>query len=314
VRDAQLLKLISSIDLFWQMEFYAIITLIIVGAACLLFLTDLISADLVALLVVVTLGVAGVLTPQEAFSGFGRSAVITIIAIFVLTEGLRRTAVIEQASHLLLRVAGKEEMRLVLSAMLAGAILSLFMNNIAAASVLVPTVMEIARTSQVKPSRLLLPTAFATLLGGMATLLTTTNILANSLLRDHNIPGYGLFDFSPLGLLLTLCGMIYLIVWGRKLLPDSDPISAPEIQEDLVNIYRLAERLVQARVQNHSPLAGMSLATCALRETSGMNVVAIERGGHLLLSPLQRRLFIKMTSSCSKASWRTCPPGRLKGY
>ena len=114
------------------MENQLIITGIILAASLILFISNKLPADLVALLVVVALGLTGVLTPQEAFSGFSRSAVITIIAIFVLSEALQRTNVTEQVGNVLLRIGGHGELRLIVVVMLAGAFLSLFMNNIAA--------------------------------------------------------------------------------------------------------------------------------------------------------------------------------------
>src|SRR6059058_3287783 len=172
------------------MDNHLIITVVILLAALVLFVSNRLPADLVALLVVVALGVTGVLTPAEAFSGFSRSAVITIIAIFVLTEALQRTGVTDQVGNVLLKVGGQGEARLVVIVMLAGAFLSLFMNNIAAAAVLLPAVSGAAKKTSVNKSRLLMPLAFATILGGTATLLTTSNIILNSLLHDNGIEGY----------------------------------------------------------------------------------------------------------------------------
>ena len=122
-----------------------IITFIILLVSLVLFLTDKLPSDLIALLVAVSLGVTGVLTPQEAFSGFSRAAVITIMAIFILAEALRRSGVTEQAGNILLKVGGKSESRLIIVVMIAGAFLSLFMNNIAAAAVLLPAVSSAAK-------------------------------------------------------------------------------------------------------------------------------------------------------------------------
>src|SRR5262249_40170299 len=157
-------------------------------------------ADLVALLVVVALGLTGVLTPQEAFSGFSRSAVITIIAIFILAEALQRTGLTEQVGNILLRFGGRSELRLVATVMIGGAFLSLFMNNIAAAAVLLPAASGAAKKASVNLSKLLIPLAFGTILGGMATLLTTSNIVLSALLHDNNLEGFGLVDFAPVGI------------------------------------------------------------------------------------------------------------------
>jgi di/tricarboxylate transporter len=232
------------------MNIQLILTFIILCIAIGLFLSDLLRADLVALLTVVALGLAGILTPQEAFSGFSRSAVVTISAIFILAEGLQRTGVTEQVGSLLLRITGPRESRLVAMVMLTGAFLSLFMNNIAAASVLLPAVSGAGHKAGVNPARILMPLAFATILGGMATLLTTTNIVVSSLLRDQGLAGYGLLDFAP-----------------------------------LVDVYRLGERLFRIRVPVGSILQGRPLAQSSLRERFNITVVAIERNGQVVLSP-----------------------------
>src|SRR5215213_2899991 len=137
------------------MDNHLIITFAVLAAALVLFVSDRLPADLVALLVVVALGLTGILTPQEAFSGFSRSAVITILAIFILAESLRRSGVTEQVGNILLKVGGKSELRLIVAVMISGAFLSLFMNNIAAAAVLLPAASGAARKANVHISKIL---------------------------------------------------------------------------------------------------------------------------------------------------------------
>ena len=277
------------------MDAQLIITLTTLVVAVGLFLSGRLRADLVALLIVFALGVTGILTPQEAFSGFSRSAVITIMAIFVLTEGLQRSGVTESIGGLLLRAAGRQERRMVVIVMTAGAVLSLFMNNIAAAAVLLPAVSGAARRSDIQLSRLLMPLAFATILGGMATLLTTTNIVVSSLLRDHGLKSFSLFDFAPLGLPIVAAGVAYMAWWGRRRLPvypaPGHLQTALEDRTDLIDVYRLGERLFQASVPNGSHLINKSLAQSTLRQRFGLNLVAIERNGQVLLSPPPDTLF-----------------------
>ncbi|MGQ9734235.1 MAG: SLC13 family permease [Candidatus Bipolaricaulia bacterium] len=273
------------------MDSRLILTFAILGGGIGLLLSGRIRADLAALLIAVALGVSGVLTPQEALSGFSRTAVITIMAIFVLAEGLRRTGLTERAGNLLLRLTGAAERRLVVIVMLAGAFLSLFMNNIAAMAVLLPAVSGAARKGGVNPSRILIPLAFSTLLGGMATLLTTTNIVVSSLLRDQGLAGFGLLDFAPVGLPLVAAGIAFMALWGRQLLPARSPAERLQaIREaggegDLVETYRLGERLFRARIPAGSYLIGKPLAQSTFREIYNLNVVAIEREGRTMLCP-----------------------------
>jgi di/tricarboxylate transporter len=271
------------------MSSHLLITLVIAGAAMLLLLTERLRADLVALLVVVALGTSGVLTSQETFSGFSRSAVITLLAIFILAAGLERTGVTRQVGDLLVRVAGSSEQRLVVAVMVTAAFLSLFMNNIAAAAVLLPAVSGAAQRSGVNPSRLLMPLAFGTILGGMATLLTTTNIVVSSLLRDQGLAGYGLLDFAPLGLPIVAVGIAYMALWGRRQLPSRSPVQLYEDlqrqEAHLAEVYHLGETLARAGVPAGSPLVGQTLAGSRLRETYGVNVVAIERDDRIVRAP-----------------------------
>jgi di/tricarboxylate transporter len=268
---------------------HLLITLLITGAAMVLLLTERLRADLVALLVVVALGTSGVLTAEETFSGFSRSAVITLLSIFILAAGLERSGVTRRVGDLLVRVAGTSEQRLVMAVMIAGAFLSLAMNNIAAAAVLLPAVSGAAKRSGVNPSRLLMPLAFGTILGGMATLLTTANIVVSSLLRDRNLPGFGLLDFAPVGLPIVVVGIAYMALWGRRLLPARSPVELYEDmqrqEESLAEVYHLGETLSRAGVPAGSPLVGQTLAGSRLRETHGVNVLAIEREGRVLRAP-----------------------------
>lgn len=270
------------------MDYSLTVTILILVSALILFLTDRLRADLVALLLIVFLGISGVLTPQEAFSGFSRSAVVTITSIFILAEGLRRTGVTDKIGTLLLRVAGNQEHRLVAVIMVAGAFLSLFMNNIAAASVLLPAVSGAARKAGVNPSRLLMPLAFATILGGMATLFTTANIVVSGVLRDANLRDFGIFDLAPIGIPIVLVGTLYMLFWGRRYLPDQSPAErmnpAPN-QEDLIGTYRLDKRLFRARIPSGSILINKPLAKSTLREEYDIQVIAIERGDDLILNP-----------------------------
>jgi di/tricarboxylate transporter len=274
------------------MDTQLIITFVILLAALILFLTDKLPADLVALLVVVALGITGILTPQEAFSGFSRSAVITIIAIFVLAEALQRTGVTEQVGNILLKVGGQSELRLIVVVMIAGAFLSLFMNNIAAAAVLLPAASGAAKKAGVNLSSLLMPLAFGTILGGMTTLLTTSNIVINSLLQDNNIEGFSVYDFAPVGIPLVVIGILYVAFIGKKSLPGESMLErtiAPnrEEQKDLVATYNLGENLFRARVPENSFLIDKPLSESTLREDFGVSVVAIERNDKKLfaLSP-----------------------------
>jgi di/tricarboxylate transporter len=262
-----------------------LVTLLVLLIAAILLISDRVRADLVALLVVVALGVSGVLTPREAFSGFSSSAVVTMAAIFVLVAGLQITGMTGHAGAWLQRLAGADERGLVIAVMVIGALLSLFMNNIAAAAILLPAVSGIASRTGARLSHLLMPLAFATLLGGMATLFTTTNLIASGILRTQNLPGFGVLDFLPVGGPMAVAGILFMTAWGLRLLPTHagmDGARRSSEATDLVGVYRLGERLFRARIPAGSSLIGKPLAGSTLRETYGVTVVALERQSQVI--------------------------------
>jgi di/tricarboxylate transporter len=270
-------------------------TFAILIGAILLFLSERLPVDLVALLVVVALGFTGILTSQEAFSGLSNSAVVIIISIFVLAAGLEQTGVTDWIGTRLLQVSGGSESRLIVVFMAAGALFSLVMNNIAAASVLLPAASTAARKSDVRLSRILMPLGFGTLLGGMATLFTTTNIVVNGVLRDAGYQGFGVLDFLPVGLPLAVAGIAFMALWGRHLLPVAHSEERAEAvraaEDDLLSIYHLGARLFRARVPAGSYLIGRTLAESTFREKYGLAVIAVERDGVSLFSPKPDMVF-----------------------
>jgi len=258
-----------------------LIVLTILSTAMILIMTELMRADLVALLLALALALTGTITVQDAFSGLSHSAVVTILAIFILTNGLYRTGAIRRIGAMLHRFAGDRPTRILLLTMLSGAGLSLFMNNIAAAAVLLPAVMDLSRRARISPSKLLIPLAFGVILGGMATLLTTSNIVVSSALRDHGLAPYSLLDFAPVGLPMVMVGVLYMLLIGHRLLPT---VSLAErldhtrrLQRELTETYALDERLSEVRISSKSALAGQSIADSQVGEKLGLSILAICR-------------------------------------
>lgn len=271
------------------MSFDAIFVLIVLVTASVLLVTEFLRADLVALLVLAALGASRVLTPQETLSGFSRSAVITILAIFILTAGLQKTGVTSHLGKQLVRFGGSSGTGMLIVLMAAAAFLSLFMNNIAAGAVLLPVAVGVAREHKLSPSKLMMPLAFGTLLGGMATLLTTSNILASSILRDNNLPPFALLTFAPIGIPAVLVGIAYMVLVGRRLLPRRAPTDWTRLtqagREHLSDIYELRERWFEAHVPDASQLVGKTLPETGLGQELGINVIAVIHNGKARLAP-----------------------------
>jgi di/tricarboxylate transporter len=265
--------------------------------AIVLFITERLPMELVALLVLVGLAVSGLLTPAEALSWFSNPAVVTVWAVFILSGGMARTGVAGLLGRQVLRLSGHRagssdtggEVRLLVVIMLTAGIMSAFMNNVGVAALLLPVVMDIARRTGRPPSRLLMPLAFGSLLGGLNTLIgTPPNILISDALRDYGLRSFQLFDYTPVGLPITLAGVAFMVLVGRHLLPSRDPVKEELPNSNARNLrefYGLQERLFLLRLPADSPLAGRTLAQSRLGAILGLNVVAILRNRRTQLAP-----------------------------
>ena len=167
--------------------------------------------DLVALLVLGTLAVSGLVTPPQAFAGFSNSAVITVWAMFILSDGLTRTGIADVISRQVMRLAGRREIPMIIVIMVTAAVLSAFMNNIGVAALMLPVVVDIARRTRIPVSRLLMPLAYSTLLGGLMTLIgTPPNLLVSEALTQNGYEPFALFDFAPVGGAVMVVGVIFV--------------------------------------------------------------------------------------------------------
>lgn len=243
--------------------------------------------DLAALLLLVVLGLTGFVSAEELFNGFSRNAVITIIALFIITDALERTGATRVLGHSLQRLAAGSEGRTTLVVMLATATLSLFMNTIAAAAVLLPAVIGITRQGKLRASKLLIPLSFGALLGGMATLFTTANILVSNALAEQGYAPYGVLDFLPVGLPMAAAGIFFIAWVGRRLLPDRERESEASLRPgaNLSEAYKMQDVVRSVYVLPGSAMAGLSLETGGWGERLGLNVLGISRGGQVRFAP-----------------------------
>ena len=185
----------------------------ITALAILLFITEWIRVDVVAMLVLVILALTGLVTPAEAVSGFSNPAVVTVWAVLILSAALSRTGVAGLIGNRVLKLAGNSEVRLMAIIMLTVAILSGFMNDIGVATLFLPVAIVTARRLKLPPSKLLIPLAFAALLGGLITLIgTPPNILISEALRQAGLRPFAMFDYAPVGIVVMLAGVIFMVL------------------------------------------------------------------------------------------------------
>jgi di/tricarboxylate transporter len=186
----------------------------------------------------------------------------------------------------LLKVGGKSESRLIALFATTAAVLSLFMNTLAAGALLLPSALEASRRTGVKPSKLLIPIAYGTMLGGAATYLTTANIIVSGLLPLANPPQKPLdfFAFTPVGGVVAIAGLTFLGLAGKFLLPNREPPASMvnRTSDELAAVYRLNERLWELDVQSDSSLVGVSLTQLGLGEKLGLSVLGIRRGRRVI--------------------------------
>ena len=256
--------------------------------ALVLFVTEVLRMDLVALLVLSTLGISGLVSPAQAVSGFSNAAVITVWAMFILSEGLTRTGIANILGQQLLRVSGRSEISLILVVMLTAGGLSAFMNNIGVAALMLPVVVNIARRTETPPSRLLMPLAYGCLLGGLTTLIgTPPNLLISDALTQSGARAFQLFDFSPVGLGALAVGTLFVALVGRLILPQKDPSGASNLrsQRNLRTLYGLQERTFVMRIPQESVLIGKTLADTRIGSAVGLIVIALDRGTRIEALP-----------------------------
>jgi di/tricarboxylate transporter len=253
------------------MEHALVLGLILVALG--LFALEVTRPDVIALGVTLALLLSGAITVAEGFSGFSNPAVITVVAMFILSAGLVRTGVADWIAEFVARAGGSSPIRLTLIVMLTSGVMSAFMNNIAAVAVLMPAMFVIARQTGYSVSKLLMPLAFGSALGGLATLIgTPPNLLVSIALEDRGWDAFEMFDFLPTGLVLLAVGAAYMALVGRLFIPDRGDGSG-----DLTETYALQDYLTELIVPEGSPFADKTLAESDIHSSLGLTVLRVQR-------------------------------------
>lgn len=259
------------------MTFEIGLTLGIILMALVLFATEKLRVDLIALIVLLLVSITGLVRQEEVFSGFANPAVITIWAVYIVSGGLFKTGVADMLGSFILRLSGASEASLIVVIMLVCGIISAFMNNVGAVAVLMPAVIGISNKTKIPASKLLIPLAFSSLLGGSMTLIgTPANILAQGILVARGLPSFGFFDITPMGSIVLLTGIIYILLIGRHLLP------VRETATDLKGSKQLHDYIAEVKVSPQSPLVGKKLDESYLGEEHDLIVLSVRRDGNLI--------------------------------
>ena len=250
------------------------LTLAIILMAVILFATERLRVDLIALLVLLAVAVTGLVSKEDVFLGFANPAVITIWAVYIVSGGLFKTGVADKLGSVILRVSGASEARLIVVIMLTCGVMSAFMNNVGAVAVLMPAVIGISKKTKIPVSKLLIPLAFSSLLGGTMTLIgTPANILAQGILVARGLPNFNFFDITPMGALVLATGILYMVFIGRHLLP------VRETADEALVSSQLREYMSDVQVTPASALIGKNLVESNLGSEYDLMVLSIIRDG-----------------------------------
>ncbi len=257
------------------------VTLTILFVAIIFFVSGKVRSDLIALCALVLLMLFGILTPTEALSGFSNSIVIMMIGLFVVGGGIFRTGLANVISRKILTLAGNSQIKLFILVMLITAFVGGFVSNTGTVAMMLPIVVSLAMAANTSPSRFLMPLAFASSMGGMATLIgTPPNLIIDNTLREAGYEGLSFFSFLPIGLICVVLGIITLEPLSRLFLSkdkNTDKTKKSKSLKDLVNEYQLSQNLFRVRVVSGSTLIGKRLQELEIPKLYNINVLEIRR-------------------------------------
>ena len=258
----------------------ALLVLAITVATLVVWVIEILPVDLVAVLAILALVVSGQLTPDEAFKGFGNSALITVACMFVLSAGLIRTGALDLVTTSMLHMGRGNKARTIGVLMLTIAGVSAFMNNTPVAVIFLPVVLAVAVRLQIAPSKLLIPLSYATILGGTCTLIgTSTNLLVGQAVVKAGLPPLHLFDFAIPGVIYALSGLAFLAVAGPYLLPVRASVTGA------VSGTRVQEFVTEIQFPDGSALVGRSYHE-VVGKTAGLAPLMVIRGEETYPAPL----------------------------
>jgi di/tricarboxylate transporter len=254
--------------------------LIILLAAIVLFVTEWIRTDIVAVMIVIALYLTRVLKPEEALSGFSSEPAVVVAGIFVLSGALHATGLSDTIGEWIGRLAGNSLTRAIAVIMPSVALLSAFTHHVTTTAVMMPVTLDLSRERNIPASKLLMPMSFAASLGTAITIIgAPAFLIASSTLQQSGRPGLGIFSIAPIGLSLSIAGTIFVLLIGRFLLPSH------KAGQDRGSHFRLEDYLTEIVVSDKSPFLKKTIAEIEADEKYRFKVVGLIRRGRRLSAP-----------------------------
>jgi di/tricarboxylate transporter len=278
----------------------AIITGLVILMALFLFITEKLSIDLIALLIIGVLVSTGVISAEEGISGFSNPATLTVAFMFVISAAILKTGSLQFVAGLLTRTFRNHYQRGVILLMAVVSAVSAFINNTPVVAVMIPVTTQIAKNSGRAASKLLIPVSYASIFGGTCTLIgTSTNILVNGIAVQNGLEPFGMFDFAPMGLCFVIVGSLFMIFIGQRLLPSRQENNPDALEDSLIDY------LAEVEILPNSVLANMSILSSALVKELEMEILELSRENTRLNLPqgdtiMQVGDFLKVSCNLGK--------------
>lgn len=257
----------------------AIITLIIILGAVVLFATEVISIDLVALLIIIALVLTGIITPEQGVSGFSNPATITVAFMFVISAALLKTGALQYVTYGLTKVFESNFILGMAMMITLIAVVSAFVNNTPIVAVFIPVMIQIAASSGISAKKMLIPLSFASIIGGSCTLIgSSTNILINGIVVSEGLPAISMFQMAPFGVILVAVGVLYMVFIGLNLLPKGE-------EKDLQDKFGMGNYIAEIELAEGDDSVGKMIMNAALIKELSMDIMEVRRTKSIFNQP-----------------------------
>jgi di/tricarboxylate transporter len=258
----------------------AIIVLIVILVALVLFATEWLSVDLVSMLIMLTLVVSGVISAEEGLAGFSNAATITVAFMFVLSYALLKTGALQRIGPLLSKIFKTNYNLGLLMMIIVIGVFSAFINNTPIVAMFIPVMISVGKMANISPSKLLIPLSYASILGGTCTLIgTSTNVLVSGIAVNSGLEGFSMFYFAPVGLVFLLAGALYIFLFGKKLLPDR------RSSTDLNERFGMRDYITQIEILSGSDFIGQRIMDSVIVQEIGLDIIETRRGKSIFSLP-----------------------------
>ena len=268
-----------------------IIVFIILLAAIVMFTSEKARNDFAAIMIMIALAWSGILSTEEAFSGFSSNAVISVMGVMIIGYGIENTGVMDSVADFIIKKAGVKENRIIAILATSVSVISSFLQNIGAVALFLPAVKKLSSKSGISPQRVIMPMGFAGILGGTLTMVASGPLIVlNDLLKDGGYEPFALFGVTPIGIGIVIAGVLYFYFLAGKLLPSEDE-SSQGIKDELLDIYNLPKELYEVDILEGNTLVGNTIEELDIWKIYGIHILGLSDSGDITYIPWRKTRF-----------------------